>query len=211
MMTPCSSNASGTASATTSIAAITTNIASRTRPSSGLSVFVSHAYAAHAHQSAASTTRPRTSPPQVGSFESRLVTWVIANTKTRSKKSSSGVTRSTCSDADASTARTLAAQGSTGSSPKGGCSLRPPQAGLVASYGHGRPFRARRHPRQADPLRRLHAARAGGTRAHGRRGDVRGGPARPSPGAERQRLLRHPRRAGGDLRRRGAAVDAGAG
>ena len=42
-MTPWSPNASGTASAQTSIAPMTTNIAIRTMPSSGLSVFVSHA------------------------------------------------------------------------------------------------------------------------------------------------------------------------
>ena len=47
-----------------SIAAITMNMAIRTIPSSGLSVFVSQAYAAHAHQSAASTMRPQ-SPAQV--------------------------------------------------------------------------------------------------------------------------------------------------
>src|SRR6476659_3314481 len=40
---------------------------------------------------------PRPRPCQVGSWLSRLVTCVIAKTKTRSKKSSSGVTLSSCS------------------------------------------------------------------------------------------------------------------
>src|SRR5262245_22849239 len=102
-MTPWSPKASGTARAQTNIAPMTTNIAIRTSPSSGFRVFVSHAYAAHAHQSAASTTRPRSSPPQVGSRESSAVTCVIAKTKTRSKKSSSGVTRSTRGDASTRT------------------------------------------------------------------------------------------------------------
>src|SRR6187401_1188918 len=51
------------------------------------------------------TTIPRSRPPQVGSAESRVVTCVIAKTKTRSKKSSSGVTRSM--RPEASTAKTL--------------------------------------------------------------------------------------------------------
>ena len=79
-----------------SIAAITANIAIRTIPSSGLSVFVSHAYAAQAHQMAARTRIPRSRPPQVGSAEIIVVTCVSPKTKTRSKKSSSGLTRSSC-------------------------------------------------------------------------------------------------------------------
>ena len=105
-MTPCSSNASGTASAAMSIAAITPNIAIRTIPSSGLSVFVSQAYAAQAHQMAPRTRIPRSRPPQVGSAESIVVTCVSPKTKTRSKKSSSGLTRS--SRWEASTRGTLA-------------------------------------------------------------------------------------------------------
>ena len=63
-------------------------------PSSGSIVFVSQAYAAHAHQSTPSTSRPLTRPAHVGSATTRPVTCVIAKTKIRSKKSSSGVTRS---------------------------------------------------------------------------------------------------------------------
>ena len=70
------------------------NIAIRTAPSSGLIVFVNHAYAAQAHQSTPSTSSPFTSPAQVGSSTTSPVTCVIAKTKMRSKKSSSGVTRS---------------------------------------------------------------------------------------------------------------------
>lgn len=44
------------------------------------------------HQTAARTSIPRSTPPHVGLCTSKLVTRVIANTKTRSKKSSSGVT-----------------------------------------------------------------------------------------------------------------------
>src|SRR5262245_61701761 len=47
--------------------------------------------------------RPRRRPLHVGSCESSVVTCVIAKTKTRSKKSSSGVTRSTRADPEAST------------------------------------------------------------------------------------------------------------
>jgi hypothetical protein len=47
----------------------------------------------HAHQSAASTSIPRKTPPAVASADIRLVTCVKAKTKTRSKNSSSGVTR----------------------------------------------------------------------------------------------------------------------
>jgi hypothetical protein len=65
-------------------------------PSSASSVFVSHEYAAHPNQTIASTSIPRASPRHVGSAASMVVTCVIANTNTRSKKSSSGVTR--CSD-----------------------------------------------------------------------------------------------------------------
>ena len=77
-----------------SIAAMDANTASRTAPSSGLRLFVSQAYAAHAHQSTPSTSSPFTIPAQVGSATTRPVTCVIAKTKMRSKKSSSGVTRS---------------------------------------------------------------------------------------------------------------------
>jgi hypothetical protein len=62
-------------------------------PSSEASVSVSHAYPPQAHQIAASTSIPWPSPSQVGFSDISPVTWVNANTNTRSKKSSSGVTR----------------------------------------------------------------------------------------------------------------------
>jgi hypothetical protein len=75
-----------------SIAAVERSMASLMPPSSTSIALVSHAYVVHAHQSAESTSIPRRTPPQVGSCARKLVTCVIANTNTRSKKSSSGVT-----------------------------------------------------------------------------------------------------------------------
>ena len=88
-----SSNAPGTASEASSIAIIAPKIASRTAQRRLSTSFVSHAYAAHAHQIDASTSMPRSSPPQDRSWASRAVTCVRAKTKTRSKNSSSGSTR----------------------------------------------------------------------------------------------------------------------
>src|SRR5262249_42753706 len=64
----------------------------------GSRAFVSHAYAAQAHQSVASSRRAWSSPLQVGLCDSTVVTCVNPKTKTRSKKSSSGVTRCSRSD-----------------------------------------------------------------------------------------------------------------
>src|SRR4051794_17470999 len=91
--TPCDPNASGTASAATNIAAEATRIDPHTSASSGSTEFVSHANDAHGHQSAPRISSPWPSPLQVGSSESTVVTCVNAKTNTRSKKSSSGVTR----------------------------------------------------------------------------------------------------------------------
>ncbi len=63
-----------------------------TAPSSGFTTLVSHAYPTHAHQRTASTSRPLAIPSHDGSFAISCVHWVIARTKTRSKKSSRGVT-----------------------------------------------------------------------------------------------------------------------
>src|SRR4051794_30587728 len=84
--------ARGAASEAMSMAAIAANITMRTPPSSGSTVLVSHAYADHAHHSTLSSRPPRSTPPHVGSLCSRVVTSVKANTKTRSKNSSSGTT-----------------------------------------------------------------------------------------------------------------------
>ena len=86
----------GTASAATNIAAIAPKTASRAEPSFGSISFVSQAYAPQANQRAERISSPRPIPPQVGSSDMKPVTCVRAKTKTRSKKSSSGVTG--CSD-----------------------------------------------------------------------------------------------------------------
>ena len=65
-ITPFGAERAGVASATMSIAAIAANTASRTAPSSGSRLFVSQAYAAHAHHSAPRSRRPRSRPSQVG-------------------------------------------------------------------------------------------------------------------------------------------------
>ena len=69
-----------------------TSSAKRTGARSALTLLVSHAYATQAHHTVASTTSPRTAPSALGSAASKPVTWVIANTNTKSKKSSSDVT-----------------------------------------------------------------------------------------------------------------------
>src|SRR4029450_3233613 len=89
-----SSNAPGTQSAATSSAAIAAKITMRTAPSSGSTTLVSQAYPTQDHQRTPRTRRPRASPCHVGVAAIKAVHCVIARTKTRSKKSSSGVTRS---------------------------------------------------------------------------------------------------------------------
>src|SRR5262245_40120506 len=105
--TPSSSNTSGTTSAATNIAISAASSARPTKLSSGSTVFISHAYAVHAHHSAASTSTPRPIPAKVGSAASSAATCVNANTNTRSKNSSRGVTRCSCSTAVAGMRATL--------------------------------------------------------------------------------------------------------
>src|SRR6476619_2949340 len=102
------------------------------------------------------------------------------------------------------------AERAVGSRPFISCSFHLALVGasLVRWSVDERPLGARGHPRPADALRRLHAARVGGGRAHGRRGDVRRGSARPAAGAQRQRVLRDPRRPGRDPHRRRGPLDA---
>ncbi len=71
-----------------------TKITIRTSPSSGSTTLVSQAYPTHDHHSTARTARPWARPRQVGLAAMSAVHWVMASTKTRSKNSSSGVTRS---------------------------------------------------------------------------------------------------------------------
>src|SRR5436190_13379312 len=87
-----SPKACGRARARPSIAAVAASTSSRTPPSSTFSVLVSQAYPVQAHQTAARESAPRITPCQLGSCVRRAVTCVIANTNTRSKNSSSGVT-----------------------------------------------------------------------------------------------------------------------
>ena len=87
-------NAPGTHSAATRNAAIAANIASRTAPSSGSTTLVSHAYPVHDHHSMPSTSIPLSIPSHVGVRAISVVHCVSARTNTRSKNSSSGVTRS---------------------------------------------------------------------------------------------------------------------
>ena len=79
------------------IAPMAKNIASRTRSSSVSSVSVSHEYAAQAHHTTARIISARSRPSQLGSSAMNAVTCVMANTNTRSKNSSSGVTASSWS------------------------------------------------------------------------------------------------------------------
>ena len=80
---------SGTARAATSVAAIPTSRSTRGSVSPVGSVLVSHAYAPHAHHSMAKTSTAWASPRAVGSWDTSHVICVMANTKTRSKNSSS--------------------------------------------------------------------------------------------------------------------------
>ena len=89
-----SPNASGTHSDATSSAAIAPNIANRTAPSSGSTTLVSHAYPTQAHHSTPRIRTPWKRPSHVGFSAISAVHCVSARTKTRSKNSSSGVTRS---------------------------------------------------------------------------------------------------------------------
>src|SRR6476620_1976429 len=93
-MSASSPKAFGTLSAEMRNAAIAAKIARRTAPSSGSTTLVSQAYPTHDHQRTARTSKPRAMPPHVGSAAMSVVHCVSASTKTRSKNSSSGVTRS---------------------------------------------------------------------------------------------------------------------
>ena len=113
--TPYWPKASGAASAVRNIAPMAASSTKRASPSSASVVVPIHTYATHAHHSTVSTAMPRSSPSQVGSAAINAVTWVSANTKTRSKNSSSAVTRR-CSVAGSATLtrRTLAGAGTSG-------------------------------------------------------------------------------------------------
>ena len=104
-MTPWSPNASGTASAQTSIAAMTTNIAIRTSALVRVERVRQPRVARPRPTRARRGRRSAAEQPAPGRVRRRasVVTCVIAKTKTRSKKSSSGVTRSTRADSEAST------------------------------------------------------------------------------------------------------------
>ena len=92
--TASSPNASGRLSDATRKAAIAAKMPMRTAPSSGSITLVSHAYPPHDHQSIESASRPGRDPPRSEFDAISAVHCVSARTKTRSKNSSSGVTRS---------------------------------------------------------------------------------------------------------------------
>ena len=76
-------NASGTESASTNVAAMAPNMATRPSPSSARTTLPSQAKPTQHHHRRASTSRPRTSPRPVRSWDMSAVTCVIANTKTQ--------------------------------------------------------------------------------------------------------------------------------
>src|SRR4051812_38431625 len=104
-------------------------MASRVGPSSGLIVLVSQENAAHAHHSVDSTSSPRPIPAQVRSAAIIALTWVMANTNTRSKKSSSEVTFCSVSGG----AATVVTTGSSHSTRRGGrrIPIEVPRANLI--------------------------------------------------------------------------------
>ena len=71
---------------------------SRSRRSvvSASTAFVSQAYPSYIHQMSASMSATWTRERSVGSSKTTLASWVIVKTKTRSKNSSSVVTRRAC-------------------------------------------------------------------------------------------------------------------
>src|SRR5512133_1102278 len=87
-----SPNACGTASEAIRSAPMVDSRTTRTAPSSDAAVLASHTYDSHANHSAARIAIPSNSRVHPASWETNALTWVIAKTKTRSKKSSSGLT-----------------------------------------------------------------------------------------------------------------------
>src|SRR5262249_37910178 len=79
---------------TTSIPPIAAKMQTRLRFWSGSMLLVSQLYAHQAHQTAARISRPSPRLSQPGLWAIFSVTWVNERTKTRSKNSSRGVTRS---------------------------------------------------------------------------------------------------------------------
>jgi hypothetical protein len=75
------------------ISTIPTSKTPRSTCDSSCSAFAAHTYADHAHQTRASTSIPRPKPGHDKSRERSVVTWVKANTNTRSHNSSTGVVR----------------------------------------------------------------------------------------------------------------------
>src|SRR6476620_9309808 len=87
-----SPKACGTASEAIRSAPMVDSRTTRTAPSSEAAVLASHTYDSHANHSAARIAIPSNSRVHPASWETNALTWVIAKTKTRSKKSSSGLT-----------------------------------------------------------------------------------------------------------------------
>ena len=81
------------ARATIRYPAMPTSINSRTAGSRGGTALVSHAYPPYIHQTLPKMSATRATPTPVGSATSRLVSWVMVKTNTRSKNSSIVETR----------------------------------------------------------------------------------------------------------------------
>ena len=82
--------------ASTNMADMATRRVSLSSGSSALATLASQAYPVQAHQSSEMISTPRSRPCQLSSSAMYAVTWVSANTNTRSKKSSSGLTAACC-------------------------------------------------------------------------------------------------------------------
>ena len=86
-------NAWGTDSPATKMNTVATSSVGRTTGESAGLAFTTHTKADHAHHISASTSIARPKPAQLCSRESSVVTWVTANTNTRSQNSSTGLVR----------------------------------------------------------------------------------------------------------------------
>src|SRR4051812_38639373 len=84
-------NACGTASPVMKMEIIEISRAARSASPSGSAALAAHTNADHAHQISASTSSPRPAPRQLSSCVISAVTWVTANTKTRSRGARPGL------------------------------------------------------------------------------------------------------------------------
>jgi hypothetical protein len=85
------------------IGTIATSRTARRVGASSDSALAAHTYADHAHHISASTSIERASAVHVRSADRSVVTWVTANTNTRSHSSSTGVVRRSAASCGAAT------------------------------------------------------------------------------------------------------------